>query len=169
MAQHTSKEKAGLFKGVFMAYAVLLLHLLLVVVLGCVILFFRGFLHYMLWVFLGGSVVILASAWFFFRRLRQQGKTLGDTLNSPVFHGRDVEVSLLGGFASVKFGRQNHSGMIDGNTGNLISGNSVNPVKQLEDNETIRFRELNNLARLLENDLITPEEFKQAKQQIFGH
>ena len=38
---------------------------------------------------------------------------------------------------------------------------------QLEDPETIRIRELAELARLLENDLITRDEFDKAKQRLF--
>jgi hypothetical protein len=40
---------------------------------------------------------------------------------------------------------------------------------QLEDPETVRIRELAELARLLENDLITREEFNEAKQRLFQY
>jgi len=38
---------------------------------------------------------------------------------------------------------------------------------QIEDPTTMRIKELTNLARLLEDKMITQEEYNKAKQQIF--
>jgi hypothetical protein len=40
------------------------------------------------------------------------------------------------------------------------------PTQQLEDPGTIRIRELTELARMLEKNLITREEYNRAKQTL---
>ncbi|OQX02506.1 MAG: hypothetical protein BWK80_57700 [Desulfobacteraceae bacterium IS3] len=158
-----NKEGSGLFKGVLTAYVILVLHLLLVAGAGCIVLFFRGITQYMLWVLIGCSLLILFSGYLFYRRIRQEGRTMRETLHSPVFSGRSVEVSFLGGFASVKIGSPgNYAPALD-------ARDTYEPFRQLEDPATVRFRELKELARLLENDLITREEYNQTKQELFGH
>ncbi len=159
MKPNKKKEREGLFKGIFMAYFILILHVILLMGLACVVLFFRGVVQYMVWILSGGCILILASALYFFRRLRQEGRSLGDTLNSPVFRNRSVEVNFLGGIASVKIGKGDKTPALD--------NHGIN-VPQLEDPETLRLRQLKDLSRLFENDLITPEEFSQAKQRIFS-
>ncbi len=153
-----NKQKdVGLVKSVLMAYLVLMLHVLLVACLALLILFFRGIVNYMIWIFLGGTLIILFSAWRFYRRMKKEGKTLREILKNPVFEGREVEVSLLGGLASLRVGKPGQLSLEDPGMKN----------KQLEDPETVRLRELNELVRLFENNLITLEEYNQAKKQIF--
>ncbi len=79
-------------------------------------------------------------------------------MSSPVFKDRNVEVSFMGGLASIKVG---HS-----NTPLSIENTNVNPPLQLEDFESARIRELSELARMLEQRLITQEEYNQVKRQI---
>jgi hypothetical protein len=79
-------------------------------------------------------------------------------MNSPLFKGREVEISLLGGLASLKVGKPRH----------LLLENYHGEIKQLEDPDSVRFKELNELVRLFENNLITLEEYNQAKKQIFN-
>lgn len=157
------KKTEGLFKGVFMAYFILIFHVVLLGAVGCLVLFFRGFVQYMLWIFLGGTALILASALYFLRRFRKEKEALGDTLRSPAFRGRSVEISLLGGMASVKLGQSQSP-----SENPALDGSGVmEPARQLEDPTTARIRELSALARLLEEDLITREEYNKVKQQIF--
>jgi hypothetical protein len=159
MANKTSKADDGAVRGVMLAYLVLVLHVGLIALLGILVLFFRGIVNYMLWIFIGGAIVITLSGWLFYRRMRREGKSLRDILRSPDFHGRSVEISLLGGFASMKIGDTGGSApQVD----TRVSG----PTRQLEDAATQRVRELSELARLLEKDLITPEEYETAKQQL---
>lgn len=157
MKLNKKKENEGLVKSVLMAYLVLLLHVLLVACLALLILFFRGIVNYLIWIFLGGTLIILFSAWRFYRRMKTEGKTLQEILKNPIFEGREVEISLLGGLASLKVGKPDHLSLEDFSS----------QTKQLEDPETIRLRELNELVRLFENNLITLEEYNQAKKQIF--
>ena len=154
-------EKDGLVKSVLLAYMILALHVLLIAGLGLLVLFFRGFVQYMLWIFLAGALVVLYSGYRFWRRMKAEGKTLGEMLAQPAFRGRSVEVSLLGGIASFKLGAP--SGAL------LEAGDDVLGPLRLEDAETARIRELGELARLLEKDLITREEYDAAKQRLLRH
>lgn len=158
------KQAEGVFKGVFIAYFILILHLVLLVGLGCMVLFFRGFVEYMLWIFLGVSALVAGSFIYFIIRFRQDKQTLGDALRSPMFKDRAVEVSLLGGLASVRVGAP---GQGVGPRVPQLENPATDPRLQLEDPGSMRVRELNALARLLEDNLITRDEYDKAKQQLF--
>ncbi len=160
MALKHTNESEGLFKGVMLAYLILVLHVLLVFALGFMVLFFRGVVQYMPWIFLGGIAFISISAWLFYRKLKREGRSLKETLRSATFQGRAVEISLLGGMASLKIGSPGSAPVLESQTSN--------PARQLEDPATGRIRELAELARLLENDLITQAEFELAKNQLFN-
>lgn len=155
------KKKAGesLFKGVMLAYFVLILHVLLLAGVGLMVIFFRGIINYMLWIFIGGCVIITATAYYIYRRMKEEGKTLKETLSSPMFSGRPVEVSVLGGLASFKMGRPSNIP--------ALGNDQSKQFLQLEDSSAMRIRELTELANLLENNLITRDEYNKAKQQIF--
>ena len=142
------------------AYLILVLHVLLLVVLGFLVFFFRGIVEYMLWIFLFGAVIILVSAIWFFRKMKAEGQSLRDTLNSPAFRNRSVEVSLLGGMASFRVG---HSG----DRQPLLPGGEATSPQQLEWSSENQVNELTELARLLKSGLITLEEYEQAKQNLF--
>lgn len=151
----------GLFKSVMAAYLVLVLHVVLIVGLGLVVIFFSGIVQYMLWVFLLGAVVILASFYYFYRRMKAEGRTLREMMQGPMFDGRPVEISLLGGLASFRIG-----GAAGGP--HELGTDTRNPRYQLEDPDAVRLREIKELARLFERNLITREEYEKAKQHIFN-
>jgi hypothetical protein len=90
--------------------------------------------------------------------MKRERKTLKEMMNSPMFRGREVEISFLGGMASLKVGKPRQP-LIEHYPGD---------IKQLEDPDTLHLRELNELVRLFENNLITLEEYNQAKKQIFS-
>jgi len=157
----TVKDKGeGLFKSVMLAYMVLVLHVLLMVVLGLMVIFFRGVVQYMFWIFIAGALVIIISGYYFYRRMKAEGKTLKQMLSTPMMNGRPVEVSFLGGLASFRVGVPEQVQQLESRT--------VNPTRQLEDPETARIRELTALARMLEKNLITREEYNQAKQTLLN-
>ena len=153
------KNEDGLFKGVMTAYFIVVLHVLLIAGVGLLVIFFQGIINYMPWILLGGSALIIATVYLFYRRIKKQGMTLRETLNSPMFHGRTVEVSLLGGLASVKVG---------GGSGGApaLENNSSTQYLQLADPASVRLKELTELANLLEKNLITLDEYNEFKQQI---
>ncbi len=157
----TENDKGeGLFKSVMLAYMVLVLHVLLMVALGLMVIFFRGVVQYMLWIFIAGALAIIISGYYFYRRMKAEGKTLKQMLSSPMLNGRPVEVSFLGGLASFRVG-------VPGQTQQLESG-MADATRQLEDPGTARIRELTELARMLEQELITREEYNRAKQTLLN-
>ncbi len=154
------KEGEGLFKGVMLAYLILVLHVLLLVGLGFLVFFFRGIVEYMLWIFLFGAVLVLGSGIWFYLKMKAEGQSLRDTLNSPAFRNRSVEVSLLGGMASFRVGQS-------GENQPLLPGGEASSPQQLEWSGDNQVQELTELARLLKSGLITLEEYEQAKQKLF--
>ena len=64
------------FKSVLMAYLILVLHVVLITGLVLLVIFFRGIINYMIWIFLGGTAAILASAYHFYKRMKMEGKTI---------------------------------------------------------------------------------------------
>lgn len=161
MADIKTKTDDGTVRGVLLAHLVLILHLVFIALLGILVLFFRGVVNYMLWIFIGGSAVIGISAWLIYRRMKREGKSLKEMLRTSDFRGRSVEISLLGGFASMKIG--------DVAPPPLLGTRTARPTHQLEDGTTQRIRELSELARLFEKELITPEEYESAKQMLLRH
>jgi hypothetical protein len=88
----------------------------------------------------------------------QRKENVHDIENSSLFQGRSFEVSFFRGLASLKFGQPDELKAIE---------NSSSEVKyQLEDPETLRIRELTELARMYEKNLITTEEYNKTKNQI---
>ena len=123
------------------------------------VIFFRGVTEYMLWIFLGAAVLFILSGLLIYRHIKSKGKKMfHDIENSSLFQGRSFEVSFLSGLASLKFGRSHDL--------KTIEDHSADAKLQLEDPETIRIRELTELARMYEKKLITSEEYKRAKDQI---
>ncbi len=154
------KGSEGLVKGVMLAYLILVLHVLLLVGLGFLVFFFRGIVEYMLWIFLFGAVLILGSGIWFFLKMKAEGQSLRETLNSPAFRNRSVEVSLLGGMASFRVGQS-------GENQPMLPGGEAASPQQLEWSGDNQVQELTELARLLKSGLITLEEYEQAKQKLF--
>lgn len=154
------KNSDGVIKSVFIAYFILIFHVLLIALTGLLIFFFSGLVKYMFWIFLGGSALIVGTGYFFYRKVKAEKTSLREMLSLPVFEGRAVEVSFLGGFASLKMGQPNSGtqaiGMNSGGQLPAPGGNGSNHVK-----------ELTELAKLYEKNLITKAEYEKAKQQIF--
>jgi len=159
-------DNPNIFKSVLMAYFILLLHVFLIGFLGILVIFFAGIVNYMVWIFLAASAVILLSGYYFYKRMKEEGKTFREMIDSPLFSGRAIEVSFLGGFASLKLGKPAIMPMI---------GNSNTHVTRIEDQVEDRIKnqsgcfvnELTELMHLLEKNLITLEEYNIAKKRIF--
>jgi hypothetical protein len=154
------KSGDGLIKSILLAHLVLFLHLFLFAALGLLVVFLSGMMQYMLWILLGGMLLVGLSGYLFFRRLSKEGRSIGEILRSPIFRGRTVEVSLLGGMATLKLDSPH------GADSSEIEHSGA--LRQLEDPETARIREISALAQLVEKQLISPEEFIKAKQRLLG-
>jgi len=156
------KTSDGILKSIVFAHLILFLHLLLFAALGLLVVFLSGMMQYMFWILLGGMAAVGLSAYWLYRRLRKEGKSLGEALRSPIFQGRQVEVSLLGGMATLKLDQSRSTDP------KAIAIDRKGSPLQLEDPETACIRELNALAQLVEKELITLDEFNRAKQRLLG-
>jgi hypothetical protein len=160
MSQSNDRPGAELFKGVLLAHLILALHLILIAMVVIVVIFLGGIARYWLWILLGGLALVGASGYFFYRRLKAQGRNvLRDLKDVRMPAGGSLEVSFMGGLASVRFARP-------GQTGPEALPPSATPL--LEDAETQRVRELTSLAQMYEKELITREEFERAKAVLFS-
>ena len=158
------KEGDGLVRSVLLAYLILALHVVLIAGVAILVLFFRGVVNYMLWILLGGGALIVFSLFYFFRRLRAEGRSLREVLKNPVFRGRSLEVSLLGGMATVKLGQPSSDVP-------AIGHDTTIDIPRLEDPQVSANRDVSDLAelaRLLEKDLITVDEFNRAKRRLLN-
>ncbi len=160
MRLKTKKKSDGLFKSIFLAHVILFLHLVLFAALGLLVVFLSGVMQHMLLIFLGGMAVVAFSGYLFYRRIKKEGKSLGEALKSPIFEGRSVEVSLLGGMATLKLDQTDKP--------KAIEAEHAKAPKQLEDPQIARIKEINALAQLLEKELITPDEFMKAKHKLLA-
>ncbi|TYT75270.1 hypothetical protein [Desulfobotulus mexicanus] len=144
----------GIASSIFMAYGIVLLNVMLVAVIGLLVLFFRGIVHYMTWIFVAGIIAVFATGYYFLKRMQAEKRSLKEMLALPEFSGRNVEISLLGGFAALRMGEKKKN---------------PNAMLQLESSEGIKVRELTELGRMYENELISREEYEIAKNEIFRH
>ena len=159
MAQKNKHQGESLFKAVLITHFILFLHLVIIAAIVLIVIFFQWITQHILWVLLGAGVIFVLSAIIIFRRIKSKGKEVfHDIEKSSLYRGRDFEVSFLQGLVSLKFGQPGGPKAI----GHRSSGANL----QLEDPETIRIRELTELARMYEKNLITAEEYTRAKNQI---
>ncbi len=144
---------------ILIAHLILVLHIILIAGVVMLVIFFRGIINYMIWVFIGGVLVVATSMYYFHNRIKKEGKTLREILTFPRYDGRPVEVSVFGGVASLKIGRPDNAP--------ALGSDSPGQLRQLEDPDTIRTNKLFDLVRLLEKNLITLDEYNTYKEQIF--
>ena len=114
----------------------------------------------MLWIFLVGTAAIIAMGYLMRRRMKAEGKTLNEMLALPMFKGKSVEVSILGGLASLKVENRE--------TNRELETSVIKAQNLLEDPETAQVRELTTLVRMLDKNLITIDEYNKAKQKLFN-
>jgi hypothetical protein len=155
-----SQSQESPFKGVLLAYFIVLLHVILIFGLGVVMIFFRSVINYLPWILASGGVVIIGLWYLWWQHVKKRGKKLTDSLKDPVFQGRTIEVTLLGGLASLKLGQPQGPPAID--------YTEAGRPKELVDPAIVRAQELTKLAHLLEKDLITTDEFLNAKKDLMS-
>lgn len=160
MATDEKKERFAATGGIFAGYFVIVLHILLVLGLALVVIFLRGVNEYLTWILLGGLLLILGSGYFFYRKIKNDNRKLRDILADPAFEGKSLEVSLLGGMASLKVAQSPL------NRPELEQGRHTPP--QIEDSRNTQVRELTQIANLLENNLITQEEYDRLKKNVLA-
>lgn len=154
------RENGSLFKGIFVLHAILFFHVLLIALVGLLVIFLRGVEQFMVWIFLAGVAGMMASGLLIYRRMKAEGRSLRELTRLPLLENKTVEVSLLGGIVSLR---------IDGKNGAPKIGSYANPPGlQLEDAAGMRMRELEGLARLAENKIISTDEYSDLKNRIMG-
>jgi hypothetical protein len=160
MTMKTDKSGAELFKGVMLAHLILGLHVAVIALIGLLVIFFGGIARYWAWILLVGLALAALAAWVVTRKLKAQGRNIVQDLRGvSVPPGSTLEVSFLGGLASVKFARPAHAAP-------QIAAPAAPAL--LEGPETPGIRELATLARMYEKKLLTLEEFERAKGAILN-
>lgn len=154
------KLKGGdIMKGVFLAHFIVLLHVLLIAVAGVAVLLLGGLARNLIWVLLGGIVLMLVLFLFLYRRVKSHGGDLLRSLErSGALHGRPIEVRFLGGMMSFRVGSSDSAAVLGSDT--------KKPMAQIEDAQAVRKRELAELAQLLADNLISADEFARARRKI---
>jgi hypothetical protein len=154
-------EENHLMNSLFLASLILVFHVVLVAGLGVLVLLLHGIVNYMVWILLGGFLLTAGSVYLFFRYMKQGGgQALQKMLSLPEFQGKNIEINFLGGIASLKIRNENKERI-------AIESSMIHNSRQIEDAQTVYFREISELARLLEKNLITPDEYFQAKKVLF--
>ena len=160
MKSSKKKESSGLLKSIFAAHLILVLHVMLIAGLGCLILFFRGVVQYMLWIMIIGSAAIFLIGYLLRKKMIQEGRQLRDMLSLPAFSGRTIEVSIFGGMASLRLENSNQSG--------YVNQQLPDQSGHLLDSESYQLRELSDLVDLLNKNLITLEEYHKFKTKLMN-
>ena len=154
-------QRGELMKGLFLAQLIILFHVLIIAILGVTVLLLGGLARNLVWIILGVIAVTLILTYVIYRRTKTQGKDLlRDLDQAGMMHGRPLEISFMGGMMSFKVGTPNSP--------KALEANQSGSVPQLEDIETVRKRELADLAQLLADDMISIEEYTSAKQKILA-
>ena len=152
------EQNKNFFSGVVLAYLVLLLHILLMVGLGITVVVIKGIYDFRWLILLAGIAIIGGSGYYFYRYFKEHKQKLHDLMSDPAFNDRTLEISLMGGMATVRLGHK------DDNI-KLIQADETE-VKQLEQPKSVQIKELTELTRMLDDELITREEFLQLKKEI---
>ena len=152
------EQNKNFFSGVVLAYLVLLLHILLMVGLGITVIVIKGIYDFRWLILLAGIAIIGGSGYYFYRYFKEHKQKLHDLMSDPAFNDRTLEISLMGGMATVRLGHK------DDNI-KLIQADETE-VKQLEQPKSVQMKELTELTRMLDDELITREEFLQLKKEI---
>lgn len=155
------KDKDGLFRSIFTAYLILLLHVALLAGVGVSVVLFRGVYQYLPWIMGGIGILVLSLAWIFYRRMSQSSSDIKNLLSMPGFQDRSVEIRLFGGLASFKITAKENRQVL------IAHQPSTHPGRFLIENDINRTEQkILNLTALFEKNLITKEEFEKAKLNI---
>ena len=157
-----NNEITNITNSLLLASSILIFHVILIAGIGILVLFFSGIVNYILWIFLAGSALISGSVYLFYRYMKKEGgSAFLKIMSLPELKGKNVEVNLLGGLASFKIASDNSAPP-------AIESDVIPLSRRLEDPDARRLRELTELARMLEKNLITLEEYYQVKKSLLN-
>ncbi|MCF8139397.1 MAG: SHOCT domain-containing protein [Desulfotignum sp.] len=157
-------DKEGVFKNIFIAYFILLFHVVLLAGIAIFVVLIKGFFEYLPWIMAGAGLLVALCVWLVIRQMRKNSAQIQDILSNEQLNHRNVEISFMGGLASFKV----QSNAED--TRRLLTypePDNLSPDTRLIETDTDKAeRKMNQLNALYEKDLITKEEFDQARQSI---
>jgi hypothetical protein len=157
-------DKEGVFKNIFIAYFILLFHVVLLAGIAIFVVLIKGFFEYLPWIMAGAGLLVALCVWLVIRQMRKNSAQIQDILSNEQLNHRNVEISFMGGLASFKV-KSNAE-----DTRRLLTypePDNLSPDTRLIETDTDKAeRKMNQLNALYEKDLITKEEFDQARQSI---
>ena len=153
------EQNKSVFNGVMLGYLVLVLHVLLMVGLGVTVILIKGIYDFRWLIFIAGIALLGGSGYYFYHYFKEHKQKISDLMSDPAFSDRTFEISLMGGMATLKLGHKDDSIR-------LIGADSDDQVKQLAGPKSIQIKELSELSRMLDDELITREEFLQLKKKV---
>jgi hypothetical protein len=155
-------KKNPLLSGVMAGYMILLIHLLLVIILATAVVFIQALSEYIEYILGGGVLLILGSGAFFYYLLKQNGKQILNTLQNPAFPGQNIQVSLLGGLASITINSQR-------NEPQIMLDNQAETLTALPEHTSFSpSNELLRLSDLYDRGLISKDDFLQLKDDLLA-
>ncbi|MDA3904007.1 MAG: hypothetical protein PF441_11245 [Desulfuromusa sp.] len=153
------EQNKNVFSGVMLGYLVLVLHILLMVGLGVIVVVIKGIYDFRWLILIAGLALVGGSGYYFYRYFREHKQRISDLMSNPAFTDRTFEISLMGGMATMKLGHKDDSVK-------LIQADSETDLKQLESPKSNQIEELSELTRMLDDELITREEFLKLKKEV---
>jgi len=154
-----NEQNKSVFNGVIIGYLVLLLHILLIIGLGITVIVVKGIYDFRWLIILAGIILVGGSGYYFYHYFKANKQKINDLMSNPAFNDRTLEISLMGGMATMRLGhRDDHI--------QLIQAPGETEAKQLESPESTQIKELTKLNQMLNDELITREEFLRLKQKI---
>ncbi len=162
MKKKKKEKEGGLIRSIFIAHLIVLLHIVLLAGAGLTVMLFKGVYDYLPWIMGGIGILLLFTAWFFYRQFRAGSSDIQTVLSMPQFKDRAVEIKLAGGLATFKLDAPKQTAIQIGQSDPA----GRDPVL-LEHNTRRTEEKLYTLNSLFEKKLITKEEFEKAKQELF--
>lgn len=153
------EENRSIYSSVLFIMLILLLHVVLIAGLIFSTVLIKGIYDLRWWILAAGLLAIAGSGYYFYRRIKTGKRRLRDILNDPEFQNRSLEISFLGGMATLRVAHQDHQPR-------LVELQHEDAVKQLPHFSSPQISELAELNRMLEQGLITKEEFLRLKKDI---
>jgi hypothetical protein len=159
------KDDASLARGVFLAFIILFFHVGMLLLVALLVVFFGFIVQYFVWIILGIGLIVTGTVFYVLYTMKKQSRGIAEVLVMPEFKGKNVELRLFGGLASLKITDSPESAALLEHDDH---DRRYHDMRYLESPDSSRVRELTELARLLEKDLITLEEYTQAKGELFN-
>ncbi len=157
-----NSNDSGLPRGIYIASIILLLHVVLLAVIGSMIILFKGMYQYLPWIMGGLGILITATAWILYQRMKKNSSDIKEILSMPQFQNREVEVKFLGGMASFKIAPEtNQQTLIEHHALNNSNTPMIENGLNKKEEKIFRMKEL-----FKKEDLMDKEEFEKAKQDI---